>query len=56
MRVGPQRITRDIRIVQQLLIDTKRAVWLGDGHPESSPPPLEDMGRAVARVKELFGA
>lgn len=56
MRVGPQRITRDIRIVQQLLIDTKRAVWLGDGHPESSPPPLQDMGRAVARVKELFEA
>jgi len=54
MRMGPQRLTRDIRIVQQLLIDTKRAVWLGDGHPEAGAPPLEDMARAVARVKQLF--
>ena len=54
MLVGPERLTRDIRIVQQLLIDTKRAVWLGDGHPDASPPPLEDMDRAVARVKALF--
>ncbi len=54
MRMGPQRLTRDIRIVQQLLIDTKRAVWLGDGHPGSEPPPLEDMARAVARVRALI--
>ena len=54
MRLGPQRLTRDIRIVQQLLVDTKRAVWLGDGHPNAEPPPLEDMARAVARVKGLF--
>jgi mitochondrial fission protein ELM1 len=54
MRLGPQRLTRDIRIVQQLLIDTKRAVWLGDGHPDAAPTPLEDMDRAVAAVKALF--
>jgi len=54
MRMGPQRLTRDIRIVQQLLIDSKRATWLGDGHPEASAPPLQDMARAVARVKALF--
>lgn len=54
MRLGPQRLTRDIRIVQQLLIDTDRAVWLGDGHPKSLPRPLEDMARAVARVRALF--
>ncbi|MCP4904549.1 MAG: nucleoside-diphosphate sugar epimerase [bacterium] len=54
MRMGPQRLTRDIRIVQQLLIDTKRAVWLGDGHPDAEAPPLEDMARAVARVRALF--
>jgi len=54
MRMGPQRLTRDIRIVQQLLIDSKRATWLGDGHPEASAPPLKDMARAVARVKALF--
>lgn len=54
MRLGPQRLTRDIRIVQQLLIDTGRAVWLGDGHPQAGAPPLEDMARAVERVKALF--
>lgn len=54
MRLGPQRLTRDIRIVQQLLIDTKRAVWLGDGHPDAEPEPLRDMERAVAAVKALF--
>ena len=54
MRLGPQRLTRDIRIVQQLLIETKRAVWLGDGHPDAAPAPLEDMDRAVERVKALF--
>ena len=55
MRLGPQRLTRDIRIVQQLLVDSKRAIWLGDGHP-LAPAPLEDMPRAVERVKALFAA
>lgn len=54
MRLGPERLTRDIRIVQQLLVDTNRAVWLGDGHPSTNSRPLEDVGRAVARVRQLF--
>ena len=54
MRLGPQRLTRDIRIVQQLLVDTKRAVWLGDGHTEAVPPPLRDVERAADRVRALF--
>jgi len=54
MRLGPQRLTRDIRIVQQLLVDTKRAVWLGDGHTEATPPPLRDVERAADRVRALF--
>jgi hypothetical protein len=54
MRLGPQRLTRDIRIVQQLLVDSDRAVWLGDGHPKGMPRPLDDMPRAVARVRALF--
>ena len=54
MRLGPQRLTRDIRIVQQLLVDSDRAVWLGDGHPKTLPRPLDDMPRAVARVRGLF--
>ena len=54
MRLGPQRLTRDIRIVQQLLVDSDRAIWLGDGHPKAPYRPLEDMPRAVARVQALF--
>lgn len=54
MRLGPQRLTRDIRIVQQLLVASERAIWLGDGHPGSLPRPLDDMPRAVARVRGLF--
>lgn len=56
MRLGPQRLTRDIRIVQQLLVDSERAVWLGDGHPKMLPRPLNDMPRAVARVRALFAS
>ncbi|MBW2496722.1 MAG: mitochondrial fission ELM1 family protein, partial [Deltaproteobacteria bacterium] len=54
MRLGPQRLTRDIRIVQQLLVESGRAVWLGDGHPAAEPPPLEDLPRAVRRVRALI--
>jgi mitochondrial fission protein ELM1 len=54
MRHGPQRLTRDIRIVQQLLVDTHRAIWLGDGQPGSDSRPLDDIDRAVTRVRQLF--
>ena len=56
MRMGPERLTRDIRIVQKMLVDTKRAIWLGDGHPDPAPAPLEDMARAVERVRALFSS
>ena len=54
MRLGPERLTRDIRIVQKLLVDSGRAIWLGDGHPKAESRPLEDMERAVERVRLLF--
>ncbi|HXK25573.1 MAG TPA: mitochondrial fission ELM1 family protein [Myxococcota bacterium] len=54
MRHGPERLTRDIRIVQQRLVESGRASWLGDEAPEGSPPPLRDLDRAVARVRALF--
>ena len=54
MRHGPKRLTRDIRIVQQRLVESGRASWLGDEPPEGSPPPLRDLDRAVARVRALF--
>ena len=53
--LGPTRMTRDVRIIQRQLVAQRRAVWLGeafpDGHP---PPPLDDVARAVARVRALF--
>jgi mitochondrial fission protein ELM1 len=54
MYYGPRRLTRDIRIVQRLLVETGRAAWLGEGRPASSPPPLRDVERAAARVRALF--
>jgi hypothetical protein len=54
MRYGPMRWTRDIRIIQRRLVDSGRAVWLGEGDPAGAPPPLEDVPRAVARVRSLF--
>jgi mitochondrial fission protein ELM1 len=54
MRYGPTRITRDIRIVQRLLVQSGRAAWLGEGYPSASPPPLLDVERAAARVRALF--
>jgi hypothetical protein len=54
MIYGPTRWTRDIRIIQRRLVDSGRAAWLGDGQPAGAPPPLEDVPRAVARVRSLF--
>lgn len=54
MKIGPKRWTRDIRIVQQRLIDSGRAGWLGEGPAPENPPPPADMERAAARVRALF--
>lgn len=54
MLYGPTRWTRDIRLVQKLLVDSGRAAWLGEGAPVTAPPPLRDVERAAARVRALF--
>lgn len=54
MRYGPKRMRRDIRIIHQNLVSSERAVWLNEGTPKASPPPLEDLNNAVARVRALF--
>jgi hypothetical protein len=56
MRAGPKRLTRDIRLVQALLVSSGRAAWLGDGDAPEDPPPLRDLERAVERVRKLFQA
>lgn len=54
MKVGPTRLTRDIRIVQRRLVESGRAAWLGDGEPAANAPPLGDVERAAARVRALL--
>jgi len=54
MRFGPRRLSRDIRLVHQRLIEAGRAVWLGQVFPEHALAPLPDLERAVARVRALF--
>jgi mitochondrial fission protein ELM1 len=53
--IGPTRMTRDVRIIHRQLQAQGRAVWLGETFPEGpAPPPLDDVPRAVARVRALF--
>ena len=54
MKFGPERLSRDIRIIHRYLINSGRAVWLGDDFPQDrSLPTLDCLGRAVARVRAL---
>jgi mitochondrial fission protein ELM1 len=55
MRFGPQRLTRDIRIIHDKLVEKGHAAWLGEPYPEQPPPPVESVERAVERVRALFG-
>jgi hypothetical protein len=55
MKVGPSRLSRDITQVHDYLVSTGRATWLGEPAPPAPPPPLEDIPRAVARIRGLVG-
>jgi len=56
MRFGPERLSRDIRIIHAYLVDSGRAVWLGEDFQADRPlPALDCLGRAVARVRSLVG-
>jgi mitochondrial fission protein ELM1 len=55
MKLGPKRMHRDIGGIQNALIASGRAVWLGDPLPpgrQLSPP--DDIRRAADRVRALF--
>ncbi len=54
LRLAPPRVTRDIRLVHQQLVAAGRASWLGEPMPGAPPPPLDDVPRAVARVRALM--
>jgi mitochondrial fission protein ELM1 len=55
MRWGPQRLSRDITLVHQRLLREGRVSWLGEDGPSGVTPGLQDIDRAVARVKALVG-
>lgn len=55
MRIGPERLTRDPHLIYDNLINSRRAVWLGQEFPKGqSPPPLADLEQAVSRVAALL--
>jgi mitochondrial fission protein ELM1 len=57
MITGPRRLTRDMRAIQDRLVEVGRAVWLGQEFPPGPPaPPPDDRERALARVKAMFEA
>jgi hypothetical protein len=55
MRFGPRRMRRDVARIQQTLIDSRRANWLGENTP-SPPPVAEDteLANTAARVRRLL--
>lgn len=55
MRWGPRRLSRDISLVHAQLIREGRAHWLGEPAAARSALPLQDVDRAVARVRALAG-
>ena len=48
--------SRDIRIMQDILLRSGRAVWLGEDMKRWRPSPTTDLERAVKRVRALFKA
>ncbi len=56
MRWGPRRLSRDITLVHEQLIREGRADWLGQSGSAGAPLPLQDIDRAVARVRALLPA
>jgi mitochondrial fission protein ELM1 len=56
LRLAPSRVTRDIRLVHQQLVAAGRATWLGEPLPDIPPLPLDDLPRAVARVRTVMAS
>ncbi len=53
---APPRFSRDLRIVQRDLVRGGHAQWLDSAPPPVPPPPMPDeLGRTVARIRQLFG-
>jgi len=50
-----RELVDDIRLVHRYLLASGRVVPIGQKFPTEQPPPLEDLRRAVDRVRGLFG-
>lgn len=54
MRWAPPRLSRDLTLVHQRLIESHRAVWLGETFPNQEVAGSSDLERAVQRIKAFF--
>lgn len=54
MRMGPQRLTRDVGRVHARLLAAGHAAWLGESAAGMATAPPDDMARAIARVQQLL--
>lgn len=56
MEYGHPRLTRDLALFHRRLLESGRAVWLGNSSWSSrvNPRSLDDLQRAVQRVSQLF--
>ena len=54
LRLAPSRVTRDIRLIHQEVVAAGLASWLGEPIPVTPAVPLDDVARAVARVRALL--
>ncbi len=53
MRLGPARLSRDLRLVHQALLAQGRAVWLGERF-ERPPPPGDETAAVVQKLQRLM--
>jgi hypothetical protein len=55
MRFAHPRLSRDLDLFHQALIDSGLASWLDQRYEPASDPPSTDRDQAVAAVMELLG-
>lgn len=54
MRYGHPRLTRDLELFHRRLLDNRQVAWIGSAQAGEAGESLDDLGRAVARVKKLM--
>jgi hypothetical protein len=54
MQLGPRRLTRDLRLVHELLISSGWVAWLDESMRPKSSLPFQNRQRVVARVRGLL--